>query len=214
MKTKTIGEILREERVRHRVSLEDLAQRTRIRLQYLQALEENKFQLLPAAPFVRGYIRAYADLFGFEYKPVLALLRRDFKESAKGKLIPLEFIKPKLKKRDIWTPVTVILLVSAVAFLSLLSYVGVQWYSFNKPPELTITKPEPDARVSSKVEVAGQTDNEAIVLVNAQPVSLQPDGSFETEVFIPREGIATITVEATDRRGKSNLQQRTVRVEF
>jgi len=214
MKTKTIGEILREERARHRVSIEDVAKRTRIRVEYLQALEANKFHLLPASPFVRGYIKSYAELFGFEYQPVLALLRRDYKESTKGKLVPLEFLKPVLKKRQIWTPVTIILMVTIMMFGSLLAYVGFQWYSFAKPPLLEITQPEEDARVSSQVVVTGKTVSEAVVLVNAQPVSLQPDGTFETEIFIPREGVASITIEATDRRGKSNIEQRTVVVAF
>lgn len=214
MKTKSIGEILREERVRHRVSIEDLSKRTRIRLPYLQALEENQFHKLPAAPFVRGYIKAYADLFGFEYTPVLALLRRDYKESAKGQLVPLEFIKPMLKKRQVWTPVTAVLVIAVMMFASLLGYVGVQWYSFTKPPALEIIEPADNAFVSSQVVVKGQTSNEAIVLVNAQPVSLQADGSFQTEVFIPREGVASITIEATDRRGKTNVVQRTVTVQF
>jgi cytoskeleton protein RodZ len=214
MKTKTIGEILREERVRHRVSIEDVSKRTRIRLSYLQALEDNQFHLLPAAPFVRGYIRAYAELFGFEYAPVLALLRRDYKESAKGQLVPLEFIKPMLKKRQVWTPVTVVLVIAVMMFASLLGYVGVQWYSFTKPPALEIFEPAESAFVSSQVVVKGQTINEAVVLVNAQPVSLQADGTFQTEVFIPREGVASITIEATDRRGKTNVVQRTVTVQF
>jgi cytoskeletal protein RodZ len=178
MKTKTIGEILREERVRHRVSIEEVSKRTRIRLSYLQALENNQFQLLPAAPFVRGYIKAYAELFGFEYTPVLALLRRDYKESAKGNLVPLEFIKPMLKKRQIWTPVTMLLVIAVMMFASLLAYVGTQWYIFTKPPSLEIVEPAENAFVSSQVVVRGQTTNDAVVLVNAQPVSLQPDGSF------------------------------------
>lgn len=214
MKTKSIGEILREERVRHRVSVEEVSQRTRIRLPYLKALEDNQFHLLPAAPFVRGYIRAYAELFGFEYAPVLALLRRDYKESAKGQLVPLEFIKPMLKKRQVWTPVTVVLVIAVMMFGSLLGYVGVQWYSFTKPPALDIVEPAENAFVSSQIVVKGQTSSDAIVLVNAQPVGLQADGTFQTEIFIPREGVASITIEATDRRGKTNVVQRTVTVQF
>lgn len=214
MKTKSIGEILHEERSRHRVTLEEVSRRTRIRLEYLEALEKNHFQLLPAAPFVRGYIRAYAELFGFEYEPVLALLRRDYKESAKGQLVPLEFIKPLLKKRQIWTPVTMLLVAAVVMFASLLGYVGFQWYTFTKPPALVVTQPADDAFVSSQVIVSGQTTTYAVLMINAQPVALQPDGSFSTEIFIPREGVASITIEATDRRGKSNIIQRTVTVQF
>lgn len=206
--------MLREEREFHRLSITELAKRTRIRAEYLEALENNQFELLPAATFVKGYIKTYGQVFGFNYQPLLGLLRRDFKESAKGKLVPREFIKPVLKKRQFWTPITATMVIAAGLFLTLFSYVGVQWYNLNRPPVLEVTQPAENAEVAAQVEVAGKTSTEAVVTVNNQPVALQPDGSFETEIFLPREGISSITVEAKDRRGKSNLIQRTVYVRY
>jgi len=214
MQTKTIGEILRDEREFHRLSLDDLAKRTRIRSEYLAALESNQFEKLPAAAFVKGYIKTYAALFGFDHQPLLGLLRRDFKESAKGQLVPREFIKPLLKKDHLWTPTTGFLLMLSGVFLSVFTYVALQWYALNRPPKIEVTQPLPNADVAAQVEVRGQTSPEAVVKVNDQPVALQVDGSFETEIFLPREGITTITVEAADRRGKSSLVQRTVNVRF
>jgi cytoskeletal protein RodZ len=214
MKTKTVGELLKDERVAHRLSLDELAKRTRIRLEYLEALEENRFELLPAATFVKGYIKTYGRILGFDAQPLLALLRRDYKESARGQLIPREFIKPVLKRQAFFTPVTMVVMVLALMFMSVMSYVGFQWYNLNKPPALEVFTPEENANVASKIEVTGRTNPDAIVVVNAQPVALQPDGTFTTEVYIPREGIASVTVEASDRRGKSNLVQRTVHVSF
>ncbi len=214
MKTKTIGEILKEERQFHRLSLEELAKRSRIRPEYLVALENNQFDQLPAAAFVKGYIKTYAQTFGFDPQPLLGILRRDFKESAKGKLVPREFIKPVLKRRQFWRPITGLMVILSSVFITLLLYVGVQWYNLNKPPELEVETPTENAEVASQVEVVGKTNPEAIVSVNNQPVALQPDGSFSTEIFLPQEGIASVTVEAKDRRGKSNLVQRTVYVRF
>jgi cytoskeleton protein RodZ len=54
MKTQSIGELLRQEREAHRLPLPELAKRTRIRLEYLEALEHNQFDRLPAATFVKG----------------------------------------------------------------------------------------------------------------------------------------------------------------
>ena len=214
MKTKTIGEVLQSQRLQHQLSIEELAQRTRIRKEYIEALEANNFPALPSATFVKGYIKTYAKLFGFEYEPLLALLRRDFRESATGTLVPREFIKPVLKKRVLWTPVTMTMMGLVVIFVTLLSYVGVQWYNIQKPPRLIVTVPEENAFVSSQIKVTGETINDAIVTINSQPVSLRPDGTFEGEVFLPREGIHTITIEALDRRGKKSVIQRPVHVRF
>ena len=183
MKTKTIGEILREEREFHRLSIDELAKRTRIRPEYLTALERNEFSALPAAAFVKGYIKTYGTLFGFDHQPLRGLLRRDFKESAKGQLVPREFIKPILKKGQFWTPTTGFLMMVAAVFISVFAYVAVQWYSFNRPPRLIVTEPVQNAEVAAQVIVTGETNPEAVVTINDQPVALQPDGSFETEIF-------------------------------
>ncbi len=214
MKIKTIGEILRTQRQQHNVTIEQLSKVTHIRVEYLRALEENQFEKLPSAVFVRGYIKSYSHAFGFDYQPLVALLRRDFKESAAGTLVPREFIKPTLKKRQFWTPITLAVLSLAVVFLSLIGYIGLQWYNLQKPPLLTITSPIENAFVSSNIIVKGQTVPDGIVAVNAQPVALQSDGSFQTEVYIPREGIHVITIEALDRRGKKNVVQVSVHVRF
>jgi len=214
MRTKTIGEILKEERTAHRLSLEELSKRTRIRVEYLKALEANKFNKLPAATFVKGYIKSYARVFTLDFEPLIALLRRDFKESAKGKLVPREFLKPVLKKQRYLRPVTIFLFTLIAVFLVLAGYIGFQWYNFNRPPELIVISPQEDEFVSSQVVVEGKTNIEAILTVNASPVAIKSDGTFKTEVYLPREGIATITVEASDRRGKSSMVQRTIYVRF
>lgn len=214
MKTRTIGEILREEREFHRFTIDDLAKRTRIRTEYLVLLEDNQFEQLPAATFVKGYIKTYGQVFGFAHKPLLAMLRRDFKESARGQLVPREFIKPVLKRKAFWTPITTAILVLAALFLTFTVYVAVGWYNLQKPPMLEVTAPLENSEVAAQVIVEGRTLPDAVITVNAQPVALQVDGSFTTETFLSREGINTITVKSTDRRGKSNTVQRTVRVKY
>ncbi|OLC56327.1 MAG: hypothetical protein AUH92_00395 [Acidobacteria bacterium 13_1_40CM_4_69_4] len=58
------GSELREERQRLRLALETIAERTKIRRAYLQAIEEERFGDLPAAVFVRGFLREYARCLG------------------------------------------------------------------------------------------------------------------------------------------------------
>ena len=214
MHSKSIGEILKDYREYHKITLEKLAEKTHIREGYLELLENNQFEMLPAATYTKGYIKLYAQMFGFDEKPILALLRRDYKESARGKLIPQEFIKPVLKKRQWWSPLTFGLLVLGSIFLTLISYVVMQWYNLQKPPFLEIIRPTEDELVAAKVIVEGKTVADANLLINSQSIELSIDGEFQTEVYLPREGLNTITFEATDRRGKTNIIQRTVRVEF
>ncbi len=214
MRTTTVSQLLRDERKQRHISLEEMSKRTRIRRQYLEALEDGRFDELPPAVFVKGYITAYSKVLGLDAEPLVALLRRDFKESAKGTLVPREFINPVLRKKFGWQPITLIGIVVGVFFTVILGYVGFQWYQLQQPPEITIETPQPQQSVAATTVVQGTTDPEALVTINTVPVALQMDGSFETEVTFLTDGINTITVESTDARGKTAVEQFQVYVQF
>lgn len=214
MRQKTVGELLKEERLKHALSVQELSKKTRIRVEYLEALEANEFDKLPAATFVKAYIKIYALLFEFEYQPLLRLLRRDFKESARGTLVPQDFLTPVLKKRRFITPVAITVAMLGVAFFTILSYIGFQWYQLQQPPELAVSEPAEFSTVGPQVRIIGTTETDSVVTVDSQPVSLQPDGSFSSEVSFAKEGITTIMVEAKDPRGKVTQLERHVQVQF
>ncbi|MDH3786098.1 MAG: helix-turn-helix domain-containing protein, partial [Acidobacteriota bacterium] len=67
------GQKLRQERERRNMPLEDLSRSSRIGLQYLEALERNEFESLPGPrAFGKLYIRAYAEILGFDPEPLIA----------------------------------------------------------------------------------------------------------------------------------------------
>jgi cytoskeleton protein RodZ len=61
-----IGNSLREARYRQQLELSDVEQATKIRGRYLQALEEESFDALPAQTYVKGFLRTYADYLGLD----------------------------------------------------------------------------------------------------------------------------------------------------
>ena len=61
-----IGSSLREARVRQDVDFPALEQATKIRAKYLRALEDERFELLPAHTYVKGFLRSYADFLGLD----------------------------------------------------------------------------------------------------------------------------------------------------
>jgi cytoskeletal protein RodZ len=61
-----IGNSLREARLRQQLDFPELEHQTKIRSKYLKGLEDEQFDLLPAATYVRGFLRSYADALGLE----------------------------------------------------------------------------------------------------------------------------------------------------
>ncbi len=62
----TIGQRLKQLRESMGISLEEIAERTRIRFAYLQAIEENDLEILPSPIQMRGFLRLYASELGVE----------------------------------------------------------------------------------------------------------------------------------------------------
>jgi len=60
----SFGEWLRRQREMREISLRDIAERTKISLRYLEAMEENRFDILPAPIFAKGFLREYARYVG------------------------------------------------------------------------------------------------------------------------------------------------------
>jgi transcriptional regulator with XRE-family HTH domain len=60
----SLGQELRRERELRAVTLKEIANLTKISLRYLQALEEDRLDILPGPFFVKGVIRAFAKAIG------------------------------------------------------------------------------------------------------------------------------------------------------
>jgi hypothetical protein len=61
-----IGRSLRDARRQLGVDLDAAQRATRIRRRYLEAIEEERFELLPAPAYARGFLREYADFLGLD----------------------------------------------------------------------------------------------------------------------------------------------------
>jgi cytoskeleton protein RodZ len=73
--TQTIGQRLKAEREEQRLTLEKVFEATRIRIQYLQALEADDLSVMSSPVQARGYLRNYAEYLGFDVEQILQDLR-------------------------------------------------------------------------------------------------------------------------------------------
>ncbi|HUD72692.1 MAG TPA: helix-turn-helix domain-containing protein, partial [Dongiaceae bacterium] len=69
----SFGESLRRERELRDISLREIADATKINLRYLEALEQNRFDILPGGVFNKGFIRAYARFIGADGESLVDL---------------------------------------------------------------------------------------------------------------------------------------------
>jgi transcriptional regulator with XRE-family HTH domain len=72
-----IGEALRLIREHRGLSLDNLAEATRVRASFLAALEDLRLDKLPSRPFTIGYIRAYAEALGLDSESAVERFKAD-----------------------------------------------------------------------------------------------------------------------------------------
>jgi len=66
--TQTLGQQLKAIRQSRGIKLEEIAEITHIRLNYLEAIEEGDVENLPSPVQMRGFLRLYADTLGVEFE--------------------------------------------------------------------------------------------------------------------------------------------------
>jgi len=86
----TPGNVLKTERERQQKPLKDVARKLKINIKYLEAIEEDDYDVLPADVFARSYIRLYADELDLDSTKLLGLFENIGKAPAAEELKPQE----------------------------------------------------------------------------------------------------------------------------
>ncbi|MFC7332722.1 helix-turn-helix domain-containing protein [Rhodocista pekingensis] len=86
-----VGEMLRQRRLELGYDLPQLSEMLRIRLNYLEAIEQGRWADLPGQAYVTGFLRSYATAMELEPGPVL----RRYKEDTAGAPPPAELYFPE-----------------------------------------------------------------------------------------------------------------------
>ncbi len=126
-----LGQLLRETREEKGMTLEEVEELTRIRLKYLQALEEGDYDALPTPGHVHGFLRSYALCLGLDWEEVQALLAQDRK--AHRRFEPKIF-HPKnipLARRRAWFKADLVLGLVIVAVVVVLG--GLLFWRYRMP---------------------------------------------------------------------------------
>ncbi|WP_300541869.1 helix-turn-helix domain-containing protein [Maricaulis sp.] len=122
----TAGDRLRDARSKMNLSLKQAAERTRIRVDYLEALENMDPRGLPARAYAVGYLRTYASFLSLEPSGVVEQFKREV-DTETGRAQPSAAAKtrdPIKLPRGVFGAVLILAAVAAVAW----------WYSENASP--------------------------------------------------------------------------------
>src|SRR5438132_12783983 len=72
-----LGEMLRTQRAKKNITLEQAAADTRIREKFLKALEDGDYQSLPGAVYTKGFLRNYAQYLDLSTEELVVLFHEE-----------------------------------------------------------------------------------------------------------------------------------------
>jgi cytoskeletal protein RodZ len=84
-----IGSTLREARMRARIDITEVEAATKIRAKYLRAIENEEWDLLPGAVYVKSFLKTYAEFLGIDSRLLLDEYKRRYERLSDHELRPL-----------------------------------------------------------------------------------------------------------------------------
>jgi len=206
----SLGEKLRQARRLKNLRLEEAAQLTKIRGDYLMALEEERFDHLPAGLYGKNFLREYAIFLGLDVREIMKDLESELAYTQKDDPFSQKIVKkhkfiifPKIIRN------LIIFLAVAVCFIYLIFY----FKRVVTPPELTITEPADNLITeANSFIIKGLTEREAAVTINGELVLNNDGGEFYQPVNL-KQGQNNIVIKAKKKYSRENTVTRQILVE-
>ncbi len=96
----TLGQILYAARTKKKVTASEAAKGTRIKIQHIQAMEQNDFSSIPAPAYAKGFIKIYSEYLGIDPAPLINEYMEKHAPSERAPLLPGENQKRDDEPRD------------------------------------------------------------------------------------------------------------------
>ena len=198
----TFGNWLRRQREVRKIGLREISDRTKIGMRYLEALEESRFDLLPAPIFARGFLREYSKFVGLDPDEVVnfylaAAQGQDDEEP--------ELTIPSTAAEGMWRTLAILAMVVAILLLIVL---GLAYLNDKRQTDQAEDRPGIAPPVIEVPELLPPTDPELQTPVAPLTVSL----SFTDECWVEAQIDGEHRVSELRVQGESMLLEAADRV--
>jgi cytoskeleton protein RodZ len=196
MNTIPLGEKLRLLREDAGLTLEELAQRTKIPTHYLRHLEREEYEKLPPPVYIRGFLQRWARVTSGDAEALSQQFGRENRflvTTSQARDTSVSSRAP----RFVLTLKHIVFVVGGVIAVTLVGYFYYNQILASNSPSVEITSPVDVSSVSSRrvVEVTGNTKSVNRLTLNGQEVGVGSDGIF-AHAYILSDGPNTLSLIA------------------
>jgi cytoskeleton protein RodZ len=157
-----VGRDLRSARLKSELEPAEVAVQLHIRQSYIQAIEDGRFEQLPASVYAYGFVRSYAELMGLDEDLIVRRFKNEWE--GLGTSTRLAFPEPPEEIRLPRGP-----LITASCLLAIAIYGG--WYTLSKSEKIDVPRV---AAVPERLAEAVAPADVDVETVTAEPVSPAP----------------------------------------
>ena len=202
----TLGQYLKNERTKKNLPLKIVAQRTKISMTNLEALEEDRYDQLPNKAYLVGFVKSYVKILAADLDTALDLLNQ-YHSVKKSTSVPLPATKilataaemPRSKRNEPEFPLAKVVLSSFVVLIIVTAVVFMGTKQTNEAPVAEVVKPQ---SVSSETPLMQTEELEATIPVEETPKVLTPAVTLTTKeiVDVPTQPTVTAPVSPPETK--------------
>ncbi|GAB4284614.1 MAG: hypothetical protein Kow0081_1900 [Candidatus Dojkabacteria bacterium] len=201
----SVGQIIKNKRQEREITLEEVEFETKIKVKFLEAIENDNFEVFDSHTIAKGFIKNFSRYIGAPTEQVLAIYRRDVENKDMKRKIQVISDEPKKDKKENYIQIfqnrirekvrnieltrrKFLIFVSII----LLSFIGLVLFQVTRAtfdrPLLLLTNPieiEAPYEGSLKLDqetviIRGRTESNTLIKINDQIIPLNPDLSFQS----------------------------------
>lgn len=208
---KTLGDCLKEARLKKDVTLLEAEIATKVRSDFLEDLEKNDWSKLPSVVYIRGFVLAYAKYLDIQRDEISGLFVAEANlKKTKGESNALSYQKRIKDQKVIITPKFIGYVALGIFITTMFGYIIFQVLNFAGSPDLKVVTPDNNAVIESdSTDLKGITDSDIVLTVNNEPIPVTNDGHFATSLKLHR-GVNVIKVKAVNKVKKETSEVLTI----
>lgn len=199
-RNETVGAILAEKRASFGKEIEDITKQTGLSEEFINNVEEHRYDVLAHDIYTVHGIRKYARALGLDGETIKDQYLRERGEITHGTSL-------RRSHRHTSPVVTSSLLLKGLIVMimvTIVTYIGYQVITAAGKPQLNVVFPRENQVVyTDEIELVGRAQPDSTVTIDGRQITVAEDGSFRHVLTLP-EGRHSIHVKAENDLGRSS----------
>ncbi|MEO6729555.1 MAG: helix-turn-helix domain-containing protein [Candidatus Dojkabacteria bacterium] len=219
MYNRTIGERLKTERERLWLSLDEVSNATRISKKYLEAIEENDFEIFSSHTQAIGFIKNYSNFLKIDPVNIIAIYKRDFEavkqtrkihkidddelEKARNPTLFDKFKQTQLTSKRVWALTSILLILVFVILTTgfIKSAFSPPYFKIIAPINISVSESKDFSTSNKTIQIKGETAGYTLIKLNEIPLVLSTGFTFESEELPITSEVTKFVITAESQLG-------------